>query len=45
MLNELLSSFLYLYSFLYHVIAPCSVPEQVPANTVDRQQVRNKFTE
>ncbi|XP_028984015.1 apolipoprotein M [Betta splendens] len=43
MLNELLSYSLYLYSFLYHLILPCSVPEQVPANSVDRQQYLGRW--
>lgn len=41
MLNEVLSYFLYSYSLLYQAFMPCSIPQQLPANSVDRQQVRN----
>ncbi|XP_026228255.1 apolipoprotein M [Anabas testudineus] len=43
MLNEVLPYFLYVYSLLYQAIMPCSIPEQLPANTVDRQQYLGKW--
>uniref|UniRef100_UPI0037E990C5 apolipoprotein M n=1 Tax=Semicossyphus pulcher TaxID=241346 RepID=UPI0037E990C5 len=38
MWKEALAFFCSLYSVLYQAIVPCSFPEVLPANTVDRQQ-------
>uniref|UniRef100_A0A3Q3IJU0 Apolipoprotein M n=1 Tax=Monopterus albus TaxID=43700 RepID=A0A3Q3IJU0_MONAL len=43
MLAEAWSFFLYLYSLLCQGIVPCSVPERLPANTVNRQQYLGKW--
>ncbi|XP_034467860.1 apolipoprotein M [Hippoglossus hippoglossus] len=43
MMNEALSYFLYLFGLLYQAIAPCSVPELLPANTVNHQQYLGKW--
>lgn len=44
MLDEALSYFLFLYSLIYQAIVPCSVPELLPVNAVNHQEVRNKMT-
>uniref|UniRef100_A0A665UB55 Apolipoprotein M n=1 Tax=Echeneis naucrates TaxID=173247 RepID=A0A665UB55_ECHNA len=38
MFEKALHSFLSLYGLLYQIIYPCTFPEQLPANTVNRQQ-------
>ncbi|XP_018555390.1 apolipoprotein M [Lates calcarifer] len=38
MLDEVLSYFLYMYGLLYQAIVPCTNPELLPANTINRQQ-------
>ncbi|AWO96090.1 putative apolipoprotein M [Scophthalmus maximus] len=43
MLNETVSYFLYLYSLLNQAIVPCSLPELLPVNTVNRQQYLGKW--
>ncbi|KAM3614073.1 uncharacterized protein V6R79_009649 [Siganus canaliculatus] len=43
MLNEAWSCFLSLFSFISQVIVPCSLPEQLPANTIDHQQYLGKW--
>ncbi|XP_041844484.1 apolipoprotein M [Melanotaenia boesemani] len=43
MLFEAWSYFLYLSSLLYHAIVPCTFPEQLLANKVDRQQFLGKW--
>ncbi|XP_071326257.1 apolipoprotein M-like [Trachinotus anak] len=43
MFDEILPCFLYVYSFLYQIIAPCSLPEQLSTNTVNRQQYLGKW--
>lgn len=45
MLDKALSYLLFLCGLLYQAFVPCYVPEQLPANTVDRQQVRHKILE
>ncbi|CAJ1062852.1 apolipoprotein M [Xyrichtys novacula] len=43
MWSEALAYLYSLYSLLYQVIVPCSFPELLPANTVDRQQYLGKW--
>ncbi|XP_040900852.1 apolipoprotein M [Toxotes jaculatrix] len=43
MLEKALSYFLYLYGLLYQAIVPCSFPELLPVNTVNRQQYLGKW--
>nr|XP_019960525.1 PREDICTED: apolipoprotein M isoform X3 [Paralichthys olivaceus] len=43
MLNEALSYVLYLYGLLYQAIVPCSVPELLPVDTINRQQYLGKW--
>ncbi|XP_023262963.1 apolipoprotein M isoform X1 [Seriola lalandi dorsalis] len=43
MLDGALSYFLYLYSLVYQALVPCPVPEQLPANTINRQQYLGKW--
>ncbi|XP_026172939.1 apolipoprotein M [Mastacembelus armatus] len=43
MWHQVLPYFLFLYNLLYKAIVPCSFPELLPANTVNRQQYLGKW--
>ncbi|KAF3692271.1 Apolipoprotein M [Channa argus] len=43
MFEEAWSYFLYFYGLLYQAIVPCSVPELLPANSVDSHQYLGKW--
>ncbi|KAM6995276.1 apolipoprotein M [Tautogolabrus adspersus] len=43
MWNKAFAFFCSLYNFLHQAIVPCSFPELLPANTIDRQQYLGKW--